>query len=347
MKSNLGTNCINGHPVGPGEAVYIIAEIGSNHNQSLDKALEMISLAAQAGADAVKFQSIQFDQIYSPMAESKEFRDWFQQIELDESWYQPLANKASDEGVDFLSAPTYEKAIELLEEVGVPAYKIASPQVQANLPLVKKAAMTGKPLILSMGYCEYHEIEAAIKTCREAGNEQVFPLHCVSKYPIHPGEGNLKFIQTLSQMTSRPTGFSDHSIGDHLAISAITLGACIIEKHVTTDRSLPGPDHHFAMTFGEFSEMVRKIREVEMAFGQGQRPTLLEAEYKQREALQLKAFTKEDIKAGDPVEIDKVTFLRSTHDGVLKTDTISLLKHRSVKNLAAGTLLSWEDIEEI
>lgn len=341
------TICINDRPIGLGEACYIIAEIGSNHNQSLDKALDMIALAAQAGADAVKFQSIQFDQIYSPKAESEEFRDWFRQIELDESWYQQLAEQASAQGVDFLSAPTYEKAIDLLEAVSVPAYKIASPQVQANLPLVRKAAMTGKPLILSMGYCEYPEIEAAIKTCRDVLNTQIFPLHCISKYPISPGEGNLKFIQTLSQMTSLPTGFSDHSMGDHLAISAITLGACIIEKHVTTDRSLPGPDHHFAMTFDEFSEMVRKIREVEMAFGKGERPGLLEAEYKQREAFRLKAVIKEDIKAGDPIKPDKVTFMRSTQDGILKSDKISLFKHRSTKDLPAGTLLSWVDIKKV
>lgn len=332
---------IAGREIGPGRPTYVIAEIGSNHNQDLALALDMIAMAAKTGADAVKFQSIRFDQLYQPEAEDESFRKWFEQIELNESWYAKLAAKAHDEGVDFLSAPTYEKAIDLLEDVDVPAYKLASPQVQGNLAVVRKAAMTGKPLIMSMGYCEYAEIEAALAVCRDAGNRQIIPLHCISKYPMAPGEGNLSFIRTLSEMTQCPVGFSDHSLGPHLAIVAVALGACIIEKHVTMDRSQAGPDHHFAMTFGEFSDMVEKIREVEEALGSGQRPRLLEEEYQQREAFVLKAFANKDIAIDEIIDEGSLTFLRASQDGIGIGDGHLLFNRRAVTNISSGQLVTW------
>ncbi len=170
---------IGGRAVGPGNPAYVIAEIGANHDQDLSVALEMISMAAQAGADAVKFQSLKFDRLYNPANESSQFREWFRQIELDEEWYPRLAEQARNVGVDFLSSPTYAESIDLLIACGVPALKIASPQVQANLPLVRKAAATGLPLVLSMGYAEYGDLVNVLRVCREEGNEQLVLLHCV------------------------------------------------------------------------------------------------------------------------------------------------------------------------
>ena len=177
-------------------SIYLIAEIGSNHNQDKSRALEMINMAAEAGADAVKFQSIRFDRLYHPQYETDEFREWFRQIELDESWYPELAECAQQVGVEFISAPTYIEAIDLLEECNVPAYKIASPQVQGNLDIVRRAAQTGKPLIMSLGYSEYRDISNAIQAAQDEGNNQITLLHCISKYPMRPEEANLRFIKT-------------------------------------------------------------------------------------------------------------------------------------------------------
>ena len=272
---------------------FIIAEIGKNHNGDLEIAKEMIKVAAGCGVDAVKFQSLRFDKLYQHNYETDEFRKWFKQIELDENWYLDLAKQAKKSGIDFISAPTYIEAIELLEECNISIYKLASPQVYGNLDIVRRVAQTGKPLIMSLGYCEYNDINKAIKVVEGEGNHQITLLHCISKYPMKAKEANLNFIQTLQKMTGYPVGFSDHSLDDHLTLAAVALGACIIEKHVTVDRNLLGPDHSFAMTFEEFKIMSSRIRDVSDALGSGVRFELPE-EQKLRESVELKAFSTED-----------------------------------------------------
>lgn len=328
--------------VGRGEPAYIIAEIGSNHNQDLALAIEMIGKAAEAGANAVKFQSIRFESLYSDRYETPEFREWFRQIELDEAWYPELARAAREHGVDFISSPTYESAVDLLLECDVPAFKLASPQVQGNLAVVEKAARTGKPLILSMGYSEYGDIARVVNLCRRASNDSLILLHCVSKYPVAPGEANLRFIQTLAAMTGHLTGYSDHTLGSHFAVAAVSLGACVIEKHVTLDRSLPGPDHSFALTFPEFASMVAQIREVEAGLGVGGRLTLLPEEVELRERVKLKAFAATDIAPGEGLTEGNVTFLRASRPGI-SIDDRSVFSHLKARGpISAGTLLSWD-----
>jgi len=331
---------IGNRAVGADCPVYVIAEIGSNHNQDKALALDMIDMAADAGADAVKFQSILFDELYIEKQEDAAFRDWFRQIELDEDWYPDLASRARAAGVDFLSAPTYERAVDLLESCEVPAYKLASPQVQGNLAVVRKAARTGKPLIMSTGYCLYPDIDRAIAVCTEEGNEDIVALHCISKYPAEPAEANLRFMNTLSDMTGRNVGYSDHSIGPHLAVAAVARGACVIEKHVTTDRAQPGPDHHFAMTFGEFGDMVSMIRDVSAALGTGRRETLLPDEMKHRAFVELKAFASRDFAAGETFDPGAVVAYRSQKTG-LPMEEIAAFAGRTLREpVAEGTLLT-------
>jgi sialic acid synthase SpsE len=330
--------------VGPGNAAYVIAEIGANHDQDLQLALDMISMAAEAGADAVKFQSIRFDRLYDPAGEPADFREWFRQIELDEAWYPQLAERARSAGVDFLSSPTYVEAIDLLLACSVPALKLASPQVQGNLPLVRRAAATGLPLILSMGYAEYGDISNALVTCREAGNEQLVLLHCISKYPTVPSEARLAFMCTLAAMTGFPTGFSDHTLGTHMAAAAVALGACAIEKHVTTDRARSGPDHHFALTFPELRSMVTHIREVEEAIGDGTRMTLLPEEAMLREKVRLKAIAHRAIGANESIE-GSIFFLRSGKSGLSLSDLGELDRYVSRHPISCGTLLQWSDLQ--
>jgi sialic acid synthase SpsE len=322
-------------------SIYLIAEIGSNHNQDKSRALEMINMAAEAGADAVKFQSIRFDRLYHPQYETDEFREWFRQIELDESWYPELAECAQQVGVEFISAPTYIEAIDLLEECNVPAYKIASPQVQGNLDIVRRAAQTGKPLIMSLGYSEYRDISNAIQAAQDEGNNQITLLHCISKYPMRPEEANLRFIKTLEKMTGYPVGFSDHSLDDHVSIAAVAMGACIIEKHVTIDRNMPGPDHGFAMTFDEFGQMVSRIRDITAALGDGVNLSLLDDEYAFRKKVEQKMFSKRPIKAGDQIQQEDILWLRHAGNGITKSEQELVSKFRATKDIESDMLITW------
>jgi N,N'-diacetyllegionaminate synthase len=331
--------------VGMGLPAYVIAEIGANHDQDLSLALEMISQAAAAGAEAVKFQSIRFDRLYYPSLESGEFREWFRQIELDEKWYAALAERARLEGVDFLSSPTYAESLGLLCAVGVPALKMASPQVQGNLPLLRKAAATGLPLIMSMGYSDYGDIQNALKTCREEGNENLILLHCVAKYPTDPNEARLRYIQTLASMTELPVGFSDHTLGTHMAIAAVTLGACVIEKHVTIDRTRSGPDHHFALNFPELRSMIEQIREVQQAMSEGTRMTLLSEEMELREKVRLKAVCVRDLAAGEALNSQNISFLRASCNGLGMKELGDTERYVTRHPIDAGTVLNWSDLQ--
>lgn len=333
--------------VGKGHPTYVIAEIGTNHNQDLNMALDMISMVKETGADAAKFQSIKFSDLYLESLETKDFREWFRQIELEESWYNALSKRCADEGIDFLSSPTYESAVDLLEKVNVPAYKLASPQVQANLKVVAKTAKTKKPLILSVGYCEYSDIVRAIDVCKTNGNDSLILLHCNSKYPVKAQESNLMFIQTLAAMTGEITGYSDHSMGTHMGVAAVALGACVIEKHVTTDRNQKGPDHPFALTFSEFKDMTSQIREVRLGLGNGTRLHLLPEEWESRRKVELKAISRKNIEAGEIISEANLMFLRSNQKG-LSIDYQDIIQNSKAKgSIESGTLIQWNMLEHL
>jgi sialic acid synthase SpsE len=327
------------------DKVYLISEIGSNHNQDKSLALEMIDMAAESGADAVKFQSIRFDKLYQHDYETDEFRRWFKKIELDENWYLDLAEQAKKSGVDFISAPTYIEAIELLEECNVPVYKLASPQVYGNLDIVRRVAQTGKPLIMSLGYSEYSDISKAIKAVENEGNNQITLLHCISKYPMKPKEANLRFIQTLQKMTGYPVGFSDHSLDDHLTMAAVAMGAVVIEKHVTLDRNMSGPDHNFAMTFNEFSRMESRIRDITLGLGDGVRLRLLKDEYIHRKSVELKVFSKVNIEKGALIDDSMLFFKRFSGGGIIKSDSVLLLGARVINSIRSGELIELKNIQ--
>lgn len=325
--------------------VYLIAEIGSNHNQEKNLALEMIDMAADSGADAVKFQSIRFDKLYKREYETENFRRWFKQIELDESWYPDLSKQAKKAGVDFISSPTYTEAVKLLEDCDVPAYKLASPQVYGNLEIVREVAKTGKPLIMSLGYCNYNDIFKAIEAAESEGNSQITLLHCISKYPMKAQDANLMYIQTLQKMTGYPVGFSDHSLDDHLALAAVAIGACIIEKHVTFDRNLTGPDHSFAMTFEEFKIMSSRIRDISDALGDGVRFELSD-EQKLRQSVELKAFSRYDLQAGSNIDLDSLSWSRYSGEAITHS-SIDLLNNCVIRvdKVKAGTPISWDMVD--
>jgi sialic acid synthase SpsE len=263
--------------VGAGEPCFVIAEAGANHNRDLAMGRELIDVAAEAGADAVKFQTYSAETLYSKKTprfsylegvSDKDTWDLIKEIELPRPWQGELAAHAAGRGIRFLSSPFDVQAVDELHALDVPAYKIASFEI-VDLSLIGYAAAKGRPMILSTGLASYEDIADAIAACAAAGNREVILLQCASLYPAPPARMNLRAMATLRQAFAVAVGLSDHSLGIHVAAAAVALGASVIEKHFTLDRRLPGPDHSFAVEPRELSDMIRHIREVEAALGDG------------------------------------------------------------------------------
>lgn len=261
--------------VGDGASCFIVAEIGSNHNQSLDLALKSIDAAADAGVDAVKFQTFRAERHVSSKAELPTYlggtgstQELLKSLELDRSWHEPLMRHAADRGVIFFSSPCDIEAIDELTALGVPAHKIASFDLP-DVDLIGAAAASGVPVILSTGLADWMDIQRAVQRCREVGNDDVILLQCTSLYPAPTHLSNLKAMDTMREVFGLPVGYSDHTEGDLVACAAVARGAVMIEKHFTLDRSLPGPDHPFAIEPADLATMVSRIREIEVALGDG------------------------------------------------------------------------------
>jgi len=263
--------------VGEGEPCFVIAEAGANHNRDLGMGKALIDVAAEAGADAVKFQTYSAETLYSKQTprfsylegvSDKETWDLIKEIELPRQWQGELADHAARRGIRFLSTPFDHAAVDELAAIGVPAYKIASFEI-VDLDLIGYAAARRRPMILSTGLASYEDIADALAACAAAGNREVILLQCASLYPAPPARMNLRAMTTMRQAFAVPVGLSDHSLGIHVAVAAVALGACVVEKHFTLDRRLPGPDHPFAVEPVELRQMIRQIREVEAALGDG------------------------------------------------------------------------------
>jgi sialic acid synthase SpsE len=268
---------IGDRAVGHGEPVYVVAEAGSNHNRDLNVALRLIDAAVDAGADAVKFQTYSGDRIYSrrtPPISSlqavshKPAAAFMEEISLPRDWQPQLADYARTRSVDFFSTPFDHEAIDELDRIGVPAIKIASFEI-GDLPLIRRAAATGRPLIISTGMATLGEIEEALGAVAREGGDRVALLQCTSMYPAPARLVNLRAMATMRQAFRVPTGLSDHTMSTSIPVAAAALGAAVIEKHFTLDRSMVGPDHRFSLEPAELADMVVGIREAEAALGNG------------------------------------------------------------------------------
>lgn len=265
--------------VGENEPVFIVAEAGVNHNGNLDLAKKLIDVAKHSGADAVKFQIFKAEKIATQHAEKAEYQvkaknknqsqlAMLKRLELKEEIVKKLSNHAREKRIVFLASPFDKESVDLLNSLEVPAFKIASGEI-TNLPLLKYVAEKKKPIILSTGMSMPDEIEDALKVIRENGTEDIVLLHCVTSYPAREEEINLRVIETLRRRFMIPIGFSDHTLGITVPIAAVALGAVLIEKHFTLDRRLPGPDHKASLEPNELKEMIKGIRDVEKALGNG------------------------------------------------------------------------------
>ncbi|HPQ71657.1 MAG TPA: N-acetylneuraminate synthase family protein [bacterium] len=275
---------IGGKAIGPGHPCYVIAEAGSNHNRDWNIALKLIDAAVAAGADAVKWQTYSAESMYSKKAPNFEHLkentwDLIKRIEMPREWHADLARECGDRGVHFLSTPFDLEAVEQLDKVGVPAFKIASFEI-THLPLLKACAQTGKPIILSTGMANLADIELALETIEAAGGREVVLLHCAIGYPPKFADINLRAMDTMRQAFAVPVGYSDHTMGLVADVAAVARGACVIEKHYTLSRAMEGPDHPFALEPDELRAMIEAVRQTEEALGSSvKRHTASEEEF--------------------------------------------------------------------
>jgi N-acetylneuraminate synthase/N,N'-diacetyllegionaminate synthase len=275
---------IGSKKIGVGHPCFIIAEAGVNHNGDLDLAKRLVDVASDAGADAVKFQTFKAARLISAAAPKADYQkantgaeepqlEMVRRLEMPEPMTRAVAQYAAERQILFLSTGFDEDSIDLLDSLGVPAFKVGSGDVTA-LPLLEFIGQKRKPVILSTGMSYLAEVQSAVETLCAAGCPAIALLQCVSSYPADPEAANLKAMQSLADTFQVPVGFSDHSLGNELAIAATALGANIIEKHITLDHNLPGPDHRVSLTPDAFRNMVRAVRLVEAALGDGKkRPT--------------------------------------------------------------------------
>lgn len=337
---------IGDRKIGPNQPPFVIAEIGSNHNGNFDRAKRMIEVAAEAGADAVKFQNLQFEKMYSSKHTKPETRELYDQIKLPPSWLPKLSGIAEDQNVIFLSTPAYLDAIDELESIDVPAYKIASAQMGTFPHLVQKAAETNKPLILSTGLSDFDEIKDRLELIYGLGNESVCVLYCVSKYPAEPSDINLNCIKKMKKEFGCLVGFSDHTRTTHLPSVALSCGTSIVEKHFTLDRDLDGPDHHFALEPDELEQMIQYIRSTENALRSRNTSQKNEQNIQQmRKEFTTKCFTRERIQAGDVIERNDLKFLRTDSDeGIPSTELSKLAGSKARRDFSSDDLIQWKDV---
>lgn len=277
--------------IGEEEPCFIIAEAGVNHNGNLKLAKKLIDAAVDAGADAVKFQTFRADKLVIPDTEKAEYQkdatgandsqyQMLKKLELTEHDFMELSSYARENEIIFLSSPFDKDSVDFLDDIGVPIFKISSGEL-TNIPLLKHIAKKKKPIILSTGMATLGEIDEALSTLTKEGSEEIILLHCVTNYPAKMEEVNLNVIKTLKCCYKLPVGFSDHTPGIVASLAATTIGSCVIEKHFTIDKTLPGPDHTASLDPIELKDLVRGVRGIKDALGDGRKiPTTSEQKIK-------------------------------------------------------------------
>ncbi|MBM9501958.1 N-acetylneuraminate synthase family protein [Leptospira sp. 201903071] len=292
-----------------GDKTFIIAEVGSNHCQDINLAFETIDAAVAAGADAVKFQSLNVDQLY--LNPSQEIIDLHKKIDFPEEWHLILKQYCEEKGILFFSSPTYLSVVDLMEEISVSLYKLASAQVGTFPQIIEKVAKTGKPVILSTGLVDYGQVQKVVQIFKNAGNEKYIILHCNSLYPAPYNKVNLRLMNVYSEMFDCISGFSDHTLGNHICVAAVALGAKVIEKHITLRRDLPSPDAPLAIEPHEFSDLVKSIREVEESLQFSPRLSLEKDEFKFKNRILYKPILKVSKLKGSFVDVEDFEFKRT------------------------------------
>lgn len=343
---------IGGRSVGPGEPCFVIAEAGVNHNGDLDIARRLIDVAVEAGADAVKFQTFNAARLVSADAPKADYQtqttdpresqlDMLQALELDAEAHRVLQAYCRQHETLFLSSPFDEESADLLAELDVPAYKLGSGEV-TNWPLLRHVAAKGQPIILSTGMATLAEVGDAVHVLNDGGNRGLILLHCVTNYPADAGDANLLAMSTMATAFHVPVGYSDHTQGPAVPLAAVALGACVIEKHITLDRAMPGPDHQASAEPDEFKQLVAAIRDVERSLGSGiKQPAPSEAA--NRKVVRRSIASSRAIAEGTTITLDMLKMVRPA-SGLAPTLSQAVIGRRARHAIPADTLLSWEDL---
>ncbi len=336
--------------MGPGTPCFIIAEAGVNHNGSLDIARKLIDTARAAGADAVKFQTFRADRLATPQAPKAEYQkaltdsgesqfDMLRRLELPEAEHPGLVDYCAQQGILFLSTPFDEKSADFLHQLALETIKIPSGEI-TNRSFLEHVARFGRPLILSTGMSSLDEVKQAVATIRAAGNPDLALLHCVSNYPADPQDANLYAMATLRKTFGVPVGFSDHTPGVAVALAAVALGACIIEKHFTLDKQMPGPDHKASLDPTELGRLVREIRMVESSLGDGNKQAV-PAEADTANVARKSLVAAVDILAGTVLTGDHL-YARRPGTGLSPYREKEVVGRPTNRFIAAGTLIKLE-----
>jgi len=345
---------IGGREIGPGKPTFVIAEAGVNHNGDVALAERLVDAAARAGADAVKFQTWVTERLVAPETPMADYQArntgvtesqfaMLKRLELSYEAFRRVKAYAERRGILFLSTPDEEASSDFLESLDVAAFKIGSGEL-TNLPYLGHLARKGRPLILSTGMGDLDEVRAAVETIRRHGNPPLVLLHCVSNYPTDPEDCNLACLATLREaFPGVPVGFSDHTVGLAIPLAAVALGACVIEKHLTLDRALPGPDHLVSATPGDLRALVDGIRAVEAARGDGvkaPRP----GEVPTRALVRKSLVAHRLIRVGETLEAGALIALRPG-TGIAPSELGRVVGRRARRDIAEGEPLAWEALE--
>jgi len=330
---------------------FIIAEAGVNHNGSLDLAKKLVDAAKNTGADAIKFQIFKSEDLVTKESKTADYQkkntgknetqlEMLKKLELSSSDFKELKKYCDSKKIIFLSSPHTGDAIDFLDPL-VKIYKIGSGDLN-NLPFLARVAKKKKPIILSTGMSNLSEVLEAIKTIKKVGNKKISLLHCTTSYPCDFKDVNLKAIETLKNKFNLPVGYSDHTLGLNVAIAAVALGAEIVEKHITLDKDMPGPDHKSSLEPDEFKKMVEGIRNIEIAMGDGvKKPTASEKSVKK--FVRKSIVAKKDILKGEIIRED-VLAIKRPGTGIEPKYLSRIIGKRAKRNIKEDELISWRNL---
>jgi len=347
---NMAGFKIGDRQIGADQPVYVVAELSANHNQDFEQAVRLIQACKESGADAVKVQTYTPDTITirsdrecfqiggGTLWDGRTLYELYGQAYTPWDWQPKLKRVADDLGLDFFSSAFDATAVDFLENMAVPAYKLASCEV-VDIPLLQKMSRTGKPLIISTGMVTLAEIEEAVVTARQAGAGQIALLRCTSAYPALPCEMNLRTIPELARRFEVPVGLSDHTMDIAVPVAAVALGACIIEKHLTLSRSLKGPDSAFSLEPAEFKAMVDAVRVTEKALGEIHFG-LTDSERSSR-VFRRSLFVVRDVRQGETFSEENVRSIRPGH-GLHTRHLPQIVGKHASRDIERGTPLSWD-----
>lgn len=348
----MNTFEIAGRKIGPSHPCYIIAELSANHGQDITNALALVKVAKDAGADAIKLQTYRADTITidcdrdefmikkGTAWEGQRLHELYEEAHTPWEWHQAIFDEAAKHGLHCFSSPFDDSAVDFLEELNAPAYKIASFEI-VDHGLIAKVAQTGKPMIMSTGMASKEEVAEAVQVARDNGCTQLALLKCVSAYPAPANEMHLATIPDLSQSFDCPAGLSDHTLGTTIPVVAASIGATIIEKHFTLRRADGGPDSHFSLEPHEFKEMVTAVRDAQSAISQPSYE-LTDSQVASR-MFRRSLFAVKEIKAGETLTRDNVRSIRPGH-GLAPKHLTEILTKTATQDIPYGSPLSWEQL---